>query len=110
MEQPESLENLLQGIEELEIEHDLPQAKFQLNNYIKKIYEIIKEDSAISDWQKIQISSAIAAYKVDWLFLCKYSLLLAFESEDMISKETRYVVRHKEMAKRIDLDQLISKL
>jgi len=103
------LNDLLQEIENLNIENNT-QAQSQLNEYIKKTYNLFCKTGSITDWQKIYIVQAIAAYKINWLFLCKFSLISAFEDDERISKEPGYVARCKETVEKLNMDELLSNI
>jgi hypothetical protein len=100
---PNSSEQLLENIETSDLEND-SQAFSQLIFSIMNFY-----NRDLTDWQKIKIAYAIAAYKTNWLYLCKFSLTLALENPEKISKDPLYA-SYKDIARKIDIEKLISEI
>lgn len=103
------LQTLLQEIKNLNIQNG-PNSSQKLKNYIKKTYEEICNNDPLTDWQKIKIAYAVAAYKINWLYLSKFSLMLAFEDPQNISQEKWHVIYLKETADQIDIAKLIDEI
>lgn len=97
---------LLTEIESLIIQ-DNPNATQNLKDYIRNTYENFNTSENITDWQKIKIAGAIAAYKINWLYLSKCSLILAYEDPKNISQEPWHIAHCKEAADHINLADLI---
>ncbi|HEV2614175.1 MAG TPA: hypothetical protein VGV92_05650 [Gammaproteobacteria bacterium] len=108
----ELIESFLQEINSLNVEVESKESQLKLKSYIKKAYEIVSADGAITDWQNIQIFNAVWGYAVGFFSYSICSLLSVFDDKDEISKQ--YAYRHEKTAKEItekfNLDKLISSL